>query len=237
MKYLLLRNSVSVTALISFCHVFNGLSVTNTQWDPGVWSKELSMTINGATWDTIWSFGKKLSICIWGRAIQFKILHRLHISPPQRLFFNSSLSAVCLKCKTDMGTLSHCFWSCHKLQRYGDEIICEMERIFHIIIEITPSPWTWCFQVNSSWKKTLIFSHLQWGKIFFCNGSLTRLLLHHFLCYVIFSFYSCKSCCVCIVMFIVFKDTICFVVWKTKTNKSNGKKNETLSYSHWLTSK
>lgn len=117
---------------------------------------------------------------------------------PQRLFFNRSLSAVCLKCKTDVGTLSPCFWSCHKLQRYGDEIICEIERIFHNIIEPTPSPWTWFFQVNSSWKKTLIFSHLQWGKIFFCNGSLTRLLLHHFLCYVIFSFYSCKSCLSCV---------------------------------------
>lgn len=116
-----------------------------------------------------------------------------YIYVPQRLFFNHSLSAVCLKCKTDMGTLSHCFWSCHKLQRYGDEIICEMERNFHNIIETTPSPWTLFFQVNSSWKKTLIFSHLQWGKIFFCNGSLTRLHLHHFLCYVIFSFYLCKS--------------------------------------------
>lgn len=112
-----------------------------------------------------------------------------YIYVPQRLFFNHSLSAVCLKCKTDMGTLSHCFWSCHKLQRYGDEIICEMERNFHNIIETTPSPWTLFFQVNSSWKKTLIFSHLQWGKIFFCNGSLTTpsppLPL---LCYIFFLF-------------------------------------------------
>lgn len=41
------------------------------------------MTVNEVTWDTIWSFGIKLSICIRGRAIQFKISHRLHIPPPK----------------------------------------------------------------------------------------------------------------------------------------------------------
>lgn len=166
------------------------------------------MTINGATWDTNWSFGTKLSICIRGRAIQFKILHRSHISH-QRLFFNRSLSALCLKCKTDMGTLIASGLIIN-FKDMGMKLYVKLREFFKLWWKRTPSPWTWFFQVNSSWKKTLISSHLQWGRIFFCNGSLTRLLLHHFLCYFIFSFYSCKSCCVCIIMCLVFQDTTIF---------------------------
>ena len=49
-----------------------------------------------------------------------------------------SLSPLCLQCKTDVGTLTHCFWSCHKLQRYWVEVISEIERIFHINIGMDP---------------------------------------------------------------------------------------------------
>ena len=38
---------------------------------------------------------------------------------------------MCLKCKTEIGTLTHCFWSCCKLQKYWSDILVEMEKIFH----------------------------------------------------------------------------------------------------------
>ena len=124
-------------SLSSFYHVLNGLSTTVVQGVGGVWQRELSATIDEEKWDTIWSLAKKISICTWTRAIQLKILHRLHISPHRRHLFNRSLSPLCLKCKTDVGTLTHCFWSCHKLQRYWVEIISELERIFPINIEMS----------------------------------------------------------------------------------------------------
>lgn len=96
------------------------------------------MTIDEEKLHTIWSLAKKISICTWTRAIQFKILHRLHISPHSRHLFNRLLSPLCLKCKTEMGTLTHCLWSCHKLKRYWTEILSEMERIFHTNMEMDP---------------------------------------------------------------------------------------------------
>ncbi len=126
-------------SLSSFYRVLIGFSTTDVQGVRGVWEKELSVTIDEEKWDTIWSLAKKISICTRTRAIQLKILHRLHISPHRRHFFNHLLSPLCLKCKTDVGTLTHCFWSCHKLQRYWVEIISELERIFHVNIEMDPT--------------------------------------------------------------------------------------------------
>ncbi len=61
------------------------------------WEEELATDIDDETWDDIWSYAKKLSVCTCTREIQFKIIHRLHISPNRRHFFNPSISPMCLK--------------------------------------------------------------------------------------------------------------------------------------------
>lgn len=80
------------------------------------WEKEFSITIN--EWEGVWIYVGPFSVCNCAKSIQFKILHRMHISPNRRHNFNPTLSPMCLKCKTEIGTLTHCLWSCHKLQRY-----------------------------------------------------------------------------------------------------------------------
>lgn len=125
-------------SLSSFYHVLNALTTTDAQGIRGVWERELSVTIDEDKWDTVWSLAKRISICTRTRAIQFKILHRLHVSPHRRHLFSRSLSPVCLKCKTDVGTLTHCFWSCYKLQEYWADITGELGKIFHVDIEMDP---------------------------------------------------------------------------------------------------
>lgn len=93
------------------------------------WEKELSVTINDNEWEDIWIYARSLSVCNCAKSIQFKILHRMHISPNRRHNFNPTLSPMCLKCKTENGTLTHCLWSCHKLQRYWSNILTEIEKI------------------------------------------------------------------------------------------------------------
>ena len=83
-------------SLSSFYHVLNGFSAVGAQGVRDVWERELSVTIDEDKWDTIWSLAKKISICTRTRAIQLKILHRLHISPNRRHFFNRSLSPLCV---------------------------------------------------------------------------------------------------------------------------------------------
>ncbi len=126
-------------SLSSLYGVLNGLSAPDTRGVRGVWEEELSVTLDEEIWNSIWVNAKKISICTRARAIQLKIMHRLHISPHRRHLFNRSLSPLCLKCKTNVGTLTHCFWSCHKLQQYWTEIIREIESILHINIDMDPS--------------------------------------------------------------------------------------------------
>lgn len=81
-------------SLSLFYDVMRIMSPTNTQRVKRVWEKELSVTINEGTWEDIWSYAKKISICTRTKAIQFKITHRMHISPNHRHSFNPSLSPL-----------------------------------------------------------------------------------------------------------------------------------------------
>lgn len=82
------------------------------------WESELGVEITDDEWDEAWENVRSLSICNKVKAIQLKILHRAHISPSQRHKFNSNLSPHCPKCKTEIGTLTHCLWSCRKIKHF-----------------------------------------------------------------------------------------------------------------------
>ncbi len=45
---------------------------------------------------------------------------------------------MCLKCKTEVGTLTHCLWSCNRLQRYWFLVLGEMEKIFNMQLDFDP---------------------------------------------------------------------------------------------------
>lgn len=95
-----------------------------------VWQNELGMVITDEEWDNAWKNANSLSVCNRVKALQLKILHRAHISPSQRSKFNSELSPFCLKCKIDNGTLTHCYWSCRKIQNFWYTVKCELDKIF-----------------------------------------------------------------------------------------------------------
>lgn len=85
--------------------------------------RELSVTIGENTWEDIWSY---VNI----------------ISPNHRHSFNPLLSPLCLKCKIEIGTLTHCLWSCYELQKYWSDneviLVCEMKKIFGKDFEMDP---------------------------------------------------------------------------------------------------
>uniref|UniRef100_A0A8C8JD68 N-acetyltaurine hydrolase n=1 Tax=Oncorhynchus tshawytscha TaxID=74940 RepID=A0A8C8JD68_ONCTS len=90
-------------------------------------------------WEDIWRYAETISICNRTRAIQLRIIHRLHISPNRRHAFSpTSSSPQCLKCKTDTGTLTYCLWSCTKIQRYWSGVLQEIENILGVDLELDP---------------------------------------------------------------------------------------------------
>ncbi|CAI5678295.1 unnamed protein product [Oreochromis niloticus] len=104
----------------------------------GTWEKELGIAIDDEEWKDVWSYAKSISVCNLTKAIQLKIIHRMHISIFRRHQYNPTLSPMCLKCKTEIGTLTHSFWSCLKLQEYWSNVLSEMEKIFGCELEMDP---------------------------------------------------------------------------------------------------
>lgn len=104
----------------------------------GTWEKELNVDIRDEKWEDVWRYAKAISVCNRTQAIQLKIIHRMHISPNRRHHFNPTLSPMCLKCKIEVGTLTHCLWSCQKLQVYWCKVLSEIEKILGLKLEMDP---------------------------------------------------------------------------------------------------
>ena len=75
-------------SLSLFYEVLRGMTPNNTQRVKGAWERELSVTIDEETWEDVWNYAKKISICARAKAIQLRIIHRIHISPNSRHCFN-----------------------------------------------------------------------------------------------------------------------------------------------------
>uniref|UniRef100_A0A671XVP2 Reverse transcriptase domain-containing protein n=1 Tax=Sparus aurata TaxID=8175 RepID=A0A671XVP2_SPAAU len=76
--------------------------------------------------DVLWAQGltkiKSCSINARLQLIQFKVIHRLHFSKTRLNRIFPSVSAICDKCKSDVGTLGHLFCSCPKLRIFWHDI-------------------------------------------------------------------------------------------------------------------
>ena len=103
-----------------------------------VWERELGVEITEEMWDDIWDNARKITVCNRTRAMQLKILHRAHIAPNRLSKYKKDVSPVCPKCKTEIGDLTHCYWSCVKIQKYWSDILLEMQKILRKKLELHP---------------------------------------------------------------------------------------------------
>lgn len=111
---------------------------TNTNHLKETWERELNVQITDEQWEEAWMSAETLSVCNRLKAIQLKILHRAHISPSQRHRFNADLSPLCPKCKIETGSLTHCLWSCRKIQHLWYVIGRKINKMLAINVECKP---------------------------------------------------------------------------------------------------
>lgn len=78
-------------SITRFYNVLSQTHVTIVQDVMQTWQDELGIDIDGDRWTKIWAQTKKISVCNHARLLQFKILHRLQISPNKRHKMNSHL--------------------------------------------------------------------------------------------------------------------------------------------------
>lgn len=103
-----------------------------------VWNNDLDFTMDETTWAELWQLAKEISICNRTRESQFRILHRLQITPRLRHKMNLSLTEMCSKCHVEVGSYMHCVWSCVHIEGYWGEIIDKLNLIFDV--HLNPGP-------------------------------------------------------------------------------------------------
>lgn len=135
----LLLNCPVKKVITSFYNVLYQTSVILAVSDAALtWQTELGVAIDKEKWDVICIQTKRISVCNRARLLQFKIIHRLQISPSKRHKMNPQTSPGCLKCKSALGTYTHCVWYCPKIQLYWQDILKDMSAIFGTAMTCDP---------------------------------------------------------------------------------------------------
>lgn len=76
------------------------------------WSKDLGVNITEEQWTVAQERVHSSSICIRHGLLQFKILHRLHLSKQRLSRMFPGVDASCVRCGQAPASLSHTFWNC-----------------------------------------------------------------------------------------------------------------------------
>lgn len=134
-QVLLSRGDTSIKA---FYASLRDSSNTSVRVLGGIWERELGVQINEKMWKKIWDNARKISVCNRTRAMQLKILHRVHIAPNRLSKYRKDVSPFCLKCKTGIGDLTHCLWSCVKIQKYWNDVLFELRKVLKKDLELDP---------------------------------------------------------------------------------------------------
>lgn len=138
----------STKSISLFYSVLSEYVGTSTHFLKTIWERELNIQVADEDWNMVWKNAKNLSICNKVRAIQLKILHRAHISPSQRSRFRAEFSPFCPKCKTEIGSLTHCLWFCNKIQRFWWGVSEELNKILGV--SLVPDPASYLLGMSPS---------------------------------------------------------------------------------------
>ena len=91
------------------------------------------------------------------RETQYKILHRLHITPVILNKMDRKISPLCVKCRASLGTYFHYFWECRAILRFWKCIALVIGKILNIKLKRDPR----LFLLGLP-SKTVSLSHTQY---------------------------------------------------------------------------
>lgn len=73
------------------------------------------------------------------RETQYKILHRLHITPVILHKIDRSISPLCNKCNAERGTYFHYFWDCKYISRFWTQVAKIISEVIEVEVKKDPS--------------------------------------------------------------------------------------------------
>uniref|UniRef100_A0A3P9KDT4 Reverse transcriptase domain-containing protein n=1 Tax=Oryzias latipes TaxID=8090 RepID=A0A3P9KDT4_ORYLA len=122
----------------SFYSLLNSLGICLLPDISRKWEIDLDSQYIEDDWQTALRLIKSTFTCNRLRETQYRIIHRLHITPVILHKINRSLSPLCLKCNLERGTYFHCFWECRKISRFWNHISSVISEIFKLKIKKDP---------------------------------------------------------------------------------------------------
>lgn len=126
----------------SVSKVYNNLAeidcTTSLDHIKDAWNEDFGLDITREQWSEAQERVHSSSVCIRHGLLQFKILHRLHLSKQRLSRMFPGVDASCERCGYAPASLSHTFWNCPNITLYWSKIIKTLSEIFKITLPIDP---------------------------------------------------------------------------------------------------
>lgn len=103
-----------------------------------LWEQDLGLQLTDDIWDSILARVHSSSVCARHGLIQFKILHRLHLSKVKLSRIYPELDPACDRCKLAPASLIHMFWSCPRLAPFWTSVFETLSQFLQVPIDPTP---------------------------------------------------------------------------------------------------
>uniref|UniRef100_A0A3Q3FRX3 Reverse transcriptase domain-containing protein n=1 Tax=Labrus bergylta TaxID=56723 RepID=A0A3Q3FRX3_9LABR len=104
-----------------------------------LWERDLEVELSAEAWSGTFVSARKIFTCNRLKESQYRILHRLQRTPQFLNKMSPQISALCVKCKKEVGTYYHCVWQCPLISRYWKNVAQELGLIFHRTIKLEPA--------------------------------------------------------------------------------------------------
>lgn len=93
------------------------------------WQDDLGVSITDNQWSKAQRNVHSTSVCIRHGLLQFKVLHRLHLSKLKLSKMFPSISPSCDRCSQGPASLAHMFWNCPHITTYWNTIFQTLSKI------------------------------------------------------------------------------------------------------------
>lgn len=130
------------------------------------WEEDLGLPLSEEMWTSVLKLVISTSLCARHTLIQFKVVHRAHISKAKLASFYPDVSPLCDKCNIFEGSLFHMYWSCPSLKKFWTEVFHTLSQVLGVSLE--PQPLTALFGVtggqlrlSAGGRRTLAFTSLR----------------------------------------------------------------------------
>lgn len=102
------------------------------------WEQDLHSTISDDMWDTILDQVHSSSMCARHALLQFKVVHRVHLSKVKLARIYPNVDPICEKCRSAPASLLHMYWSCPSLANFWKSVFQTISEVLLCQVELNP---------------------------------------------------------------------------------------------------